>query len=122
MSLEETVTRVLARYGSVWTYRTQDYADGPNAWTVGTLTETFTQFIAQGNEATPLEIAHGGLQQGDWTVIIDPTTLAAQPAVGDMIAPGSYTSAADGDWLQIVAVRAPSEGTATRVWKLTARK
>ncbi len=121
MSLADTVTRMLSRFGSTWTYRTQDYAAGANDWTAGALTETFSQFTAQGREATPDEIANGGLQQGDWEITADPASFSVTPKIGDMVAAGTYTEAGDADWLQIVEIHQPSENNTTRVYKLMAR-
>lgn len=121
MSFAGTVARLSKKFGTAWTLQKRSLAAGANAWTAGSLTQTYTGFTAQGHEATPEE-TKGGILQGDWIITADPATFSATPAAGDRIAQGTFANDATGNWLHIVDVRAPSEGASTRVWKVHARR
>lgn len=122
MNFKGTVARMLSRYGATWTIRKRSVAAGANAWTAGSTTDTFAQFVAHGRDATPEEIGNGGLQQGDFVVSADATSFASAPVKDDLIALGTHASMGTGQWMQIVDPPSADEAGTPRVYRLRARR
>lgn len=120
MSLDASVSRIAGRFGATFTLRHVVVGAGPNAWTAGAETVSYSTLVGREIHADGKRISDVHAEQ-EALITIDAKTATVEPKVGDRIALGIFAGDAGAAWRQITNVYPVREAGRISVYKLTVR-